>query len=145
MGLALLGTIAAGLVVAVGGALFARWLATKPQRDADTERARAMQDAILGSGEIRDLGGGVITKSEPGLVQRTSTLEETVAKVVDLLADQAEDRERITVLERGQSMHGVRITSLERAAEERTEIRRETTALLNTIAERDTINGESID
>lgn len=137
MGLAFVLTIAGGLIVAGVVAVFQRWLSNKPQRDKDAERARAMQDAILGSGEVKDLGGGVIAKAEPGLVQRTSVLEETVAKVVDLLAHQVQDRERITGLERGQTILGVRVTSLERNQDERVAIRQESASLLDAVAKRD--------
>lgn len=58
-----------------GGGLIGLWHNTKPGRD----RNAAVADAILGKAAVLDRAGGVIEESQPGLVDRTGTLERAVA------------------------------------------------------------------
>lgn len=83
------GILGAILVLCIGG--FARWWnSAKPAR----ERAEAGWDAILGTSEIKDVGGGISRKAQPGLVHRVGQLEvgqSHLEKAVVTLADQQEE------------------------------------------------------
>ena len=67
-------------------ALFIGWWRgwwESPRRRETRARDKAVAEAILGEPEVRDLAGKVIAPSKPGLVSRTSTLEQAVSTLVD--------------------------------------------------------------
>jgi hypothetical protein len=80
-----------------------------PRRREARARDKAVAEAILGEPAVHDLAGKIIAPAQPGLVARTSTLEQAVSTLVDQDA-------RIKYLE---TNHGARIKALEDARVER--------------------------
>lgn len=120
-----LATIAVVVTILGGGGILGWWRATKPGR----ERSAAVADAILGSPPVHDRAGGIIKEGEPGLVDRTTTLEKAVALLVNQDA-------RLTHIEG-------RVDRLEVAEEARREIGQESAAMWRAVANKDVIDVEA--
>lgn len=93
------GLTLAGLLVGLIGAAYGVWRHYRPS----VKRAGAALDAIIGKEAVKDRAGNLIEPARPGLVHRTTTLEQAVATLINQDA-------RIKHLE---TDHGARIKALE--------------------------------
>lgn len=96
---------AAGVAVGILGAAYGTWRRFRPS----VRRATAAIDALVGKEAVTDRSGKEIEPAQPGLVHRTTTLEQAVATLVN-------QDERIKHLEND---HGARLKALEDARVER--------------------------
>lgn len=110
----------------------------KAAREAEQqarEQAKAVADAILGEAETRDRSGNVLTPKQPGLVARTTVLEEAVRTLVN-------QETRIKKLEDAVGILNPTVASLLTASHERAATADAAAQALRLVNERDTIDGD---
>lgn len=89
------------LVVGIAGACVAMWVSFRPERERrqeETERSRAIHDALIGQSEQRDNSGHLIREEAPGLVARVSTMEKVLATMTVAITNQQEMHDDIAAL-----------------------------------------------
>lgn len=108
-------SILAGVLLACIGGFANWWHRAKPAR----ERAEEGWNAILGTSEVKDLGGGIIRKGQTGLLDRVTHLEiqgSETAQALLLLADQQDQiraiRTDVKLLKAGQEGHDQAIAAI---------------------------------